>query len=46
MAHIFELLSERTDDPQTMRGGHTGPYVLTPDQVSARVWREAGMEGR
>ena len=28
----IEVRGERTDDPQTMRGGSTGSYALTPAQ--------------
>ena len=28
----IEVRGERTDDPQTMRGGRTGRYALTPAQ--------------
>ena len=27
-----QVSGERTDDPQTMRGGSTGSYALTPAQ--------------
>jgi hypothetical protein len=29
---IIIISGERTDDPQTMRGGSTGSYALTPAQ--------------